>query len=431
MQAAIVAVGTELLATQKQETNSLYLASQLESLGIAVAEKHVIGDDRPRLARTLQQALEQNPLVIATGGLGPTEDDITREAAAEALGRALVLDESLLSRLQERFTRHGRIMAPNNRRQAMVIEGACVLPNPNGTAPGQWVEHNGRILILLPGPPREMRPIFEAECLPRLRARVPQQVIRMAFLRVAGLGESDLDHLIAPIYKQYTNPSTTVLFSSGDIQIQLRAVAATEAGAQALLDELIERLAAVLGRRLYSRTGEPMEAVVGQMLRDRRATLAVAESCTGGELAARITSVPGSSAHFIGGFITYSNHAKIQLLGVDGPTLESQGAVSEPVARQMAIGARTRLGAVYGLSVTGFAGPEGGTDRDPVGTVYIGCATPDHTLVRRFRFFGGRDRVRALSSFYALDFLRLEMLSEPPATPEASCVSLHPQVIRP
>ncbi len=409
MDAEIIAVGSELLTPERLDTNSLWLTEQLNALGIEVVTKMVVGDDRGRLAEAVRAAWSRTPLLFITGGLGPTEDDVTREAVAEALGRTLVFVPEILEAIRQRFQRAGRVMAEINRRQAFLIEGAEALPNDNGTAPGQWLRQQDRALALLPGPPGELRPMFTQHVRPRLEQMAPPLVIRVRTYRAAGIAESDLDQRIAPVYKRYSNPVTTVLAAPGDIQILLRARCAEVQEAEALLEELGGQIEQVLGDRIYSR-GEPMELVIGRLLRERSATLAVAESCTGGLLAQRITSIPGSSEYFLGGFLVYCDRAKIELAGVPAALLAQHGAVSEPVALALAEGTRRRTGATYALAVTGIAGPGGGSEAAPVGTVYIGLAGPEGSAARRFRFLGDRERVRGFAAQTAMDLLRRRML---------------------
>jgi nicotinamide-nucleotide amidase len=407
MNAEIIAVGSELLTPQRLDTNSLYLTERLNALGVEVVAKAVIGDDRARLKDAVKAALERSEIVLLTGGLGPTEDDVTREAVAEALGRPLVWRQELADAIEARFRRMNRKMAEINKRQAYVIEGAEALSNDQGTAPGQWIEvGSGRYLLLLPGPPVELKSVFERECLRRLERVVPPLAIRTRVFRVAGMPESDLDQLIAPVYKRYTNPATTILAAPGDIQIHLRARARSAEQAEALLEELAPQIEALLGDNIYSRNGEPLEAVVGSLLLRRGATLAVAESCTGGMLAERVTSVAGSSRYFVGGVLVYSNEMKEKLLGIPSEVLARHTAVSQPVAEMMATRVRQRTGAAYGLAVTGLAGPEGGDAERPVGTVYIGLAAPEGSSARPFRFLGDRERIRRLAVQSALDLLR-------------------------
>jgi len=405
MDAEIIAVGSELLTHDRLDTNSLFLTEQLNAIGIEVCRKLIVGDDRARLESAVRHAIGHMPVVVLTGGLGPTEDDLTREAVAAALGRQLTFNEEILGWIQERFRRINRHMAENNRRQAYLIEGAEPLPNPRGTACGQWIEHNRGAVMLLPGPPHELKPLFTSECIPRLEKLLPPQVIRTRYYRVAGMGESDLDQLIAPVYTRVQNPATTILSGPSDIQVHLRARAATHQDAEFLLTQIAPEIENLLGDRIYSRNGDLLEAVIGQKLRERGATLAVAESITGGLVAQRITSVAGSSDYFLGGFLVYTNQMKTALLGVDPKMLLESTAVSEPVAKAMAEGARSRTGATYALSLTGEAGPESSTGAEP-GTVFIGFASPQGSEIGKFQFGGDRNRIRILAAQTALDLLR-------------------------
>lgn len=405
MNAEIIAVGSELLTPAKIDTNSLWLTAQLNELGVEVIRKTVVGDERNLLAEAVGSALDRVPLLLITGGLGPTEDDVTREAAAQALRRRLLFSEEILKGIEERFQRLGRKMAPNNRRQAFLIEGALPLPNPYGTAPGQWLDLPSGMLVLLPGPPRELQPMFENHCLPLLRERLPRAFIRTRFFRVAGMGESDLDNRIAPIYRAYANPVTTILAAEGDVQIHLRARGETEQEAEALAEELGAKILAELGDSVYSTDGSPLEAVVGRELLKRGEMVAVAESCTAGLLAARLTEVPGSSGWFAGGFVVYGAAMKTRLLGLDEALVREQGVVSEAVAVAMAESARDRTGAAYALSVTGEAGPESSTPGIEPGTVWIGLAGPADAGARLFRFPAGRERVRRFAVQNALHLL--------------------------
>jgi nicotinamide-nucleotide amidase len=410
MEAEIIAVGSELLTPQRLDTNSLYLTDQLNALGVELITKSVVGDDRGRLADAVRRAAVRAQIVIVTGGLGPTEDDVTRDAVAEALGRGQRFDEGIGEQLEERFRRMNRKMSEVNKRQAYVIEGAEILPNDRGTAPGQWIDDSGASILLLPGPPHELKAMFAQQCLPRLESRVPKQVIRTLVMRVAGMPESDLDQLIAPVYKKYENPTTTILAAAGDIQVHLRARCETEGEALALLAEVAGPIEQLLGERIYSRNGDPMEVVIGELLRREQSTLAVAESCTGGLLAERITSVPGSSDYFLGGLVTYTRRTKMELLGVAESVLEATGAVSKETAEAMAAGARRVTGATYALSVTGVAGPGQGGESAPVGTVYVALAGPNGTRASHRQFLGDRDRIRQFSTQMAMDMLRRRLI---------------------
>ncbi len=407
MNCEIIAVGSEMLTPQRVDTNSLWLTDQLNALGVEVTAKAIVGDDRARLADVLRGALSRADIVLLSGGLGPTEDDVTRDSVAEVLGCQQHFRQELLDAIADRFRQLNRHMAENNRRQAYLIEGAEVLPNPRGSAPGQWLSApNGRFIALLPGPPHELKGMFTDQVLPRLRAILPVLHIAVRQFRVAGIGESDLDQLIAPVYLQYPQVATTVLAKPGDIEIHLRARMASPTQAEAVLDELAPKIEALLGDRIYGRDGAVLEAAVGRLLLQRGETISVAESCTGGLLGQRFTSVAGSSAYFLGGFLTYTNEMKISLLGVSEELLAQHSAVSEPAAAAMASGARRRTGSTWALSVTGYAGPEGGTEADPIGVIYIGLAGPPGTTVRRLQMIPERERVRQMAATAALDYLR-------------------------
>ena len=406
MNAEIIAVGSELLTAQRVDTNSLFLTDQLNSIGVEVVTKCVVGDHLGRLSDAISRAVGRSQIVILSGGLGPTEDDLTRDAVAQALDRKQIFHADIAAALEERFAQMKRKMAEVNRRQAFIIEGAEILPNDRGTAPGQWIDEGGVSLMLLPGPPHELKAMFLRQCLPRLERKVPRQVIRSLVMRVAGMAESDLDQLIAPVYKKYENPVTTILAAAGDIQVHLRARCSTEADANALLAEVAGPIELLLGDRIYSRNGDSLEVVVGELLRKCHATLAVAESATGGLLAERITQVPGSSDYFLGGFVTYTNRMKADLLGVPEETLAQHGAVSKETAEAMAQGARRRTGATYAISITGVAGPATGNDEAPVGTMYIGLAGASGCQVNHRQFLGDRNRVRVFATQMALDMVR-------------------------
>jgi nicotinamide-nucleotide amidase len=410
MNAEILAVGSELLSYQRIDTNSLYLTERLNSLGVEVPQKGVVGDDLQRLTQAVRQAVERSEIVLLTGGLGPTEDDLTREAVAQALGRELVYHEPIYQAIQERFAKFRRTVPDINKRQAWLVEGAVMLPNPNGTAPGQWIEDGGRLVVLLPGPPGEMKPMVSDHVYPRLRERLPEMHIRTLWLRVAGMGESELDQLIAPVYKQYENPVTTILAKAGDLEVHLRARCATADEAERLVEEVGAKIQSLVGLRIYSRNGDPMEVAVGALLRERGATLAVAESCTGGLLGARVTDAPGSSDYFLGGFQVYGKAMKVRLLGIDAALVDKFGVVSEEVARAMADSARDRTRATYALSITGEAGPVSSNPAVEVGTVWIGLAGPEHVEAKVFRFPGGRERVRGFAVQTALNLLRMELI---------------------
>jgi nicotinamide-nucleotide amidase len=408
--AEIIAIGSELLAPDRTDTNSLWLTEKLNRLGIEVKLKTIVGDDDARLEEAIKDAVRRSKVVITTGGLGPTEDDITRKIAARALGRRLLLDEAVLAEIRLRFQNFGMAMPERNSRQAMVIEDAEVLPNPNGTAPGMFIQHQETAIVLLPGPPREMRPMFENHVSAKLSGRVGSFRVMRRLLRVAGLGESAVDEKIAPIYTQYDNPQTTILFNQSEIEIHLTARGRTEAEADALLDRLSGQIEERLGNAVFSFAGETMEEVVGLRLSVGGYTVSVAESCTGGLIAQRLTNVPGSSKYFIEGVVAYANDAKTRALGVEPIMLLEHGAVSAPVAEAMAEGIRERAGTDFGLSVTGIAGPAGGTEEKPVGLVYIALANEVKTEHRKLQLPGDRNLIRWRASQAALDLLRRRLI---------------------
>ena len=410
MQAEIIAVGSELLTPSRIDTNSLFLTRKLNQHGIEVIRKTIIGDDRERLAHEIRRARAGAGIVIMTGGIGPTLDDISREAAADALGRELRFDAEIMKQIEARILRVRREMAPINRRQAYILEGAEVLPNARGTAPGQWYEDDQGILMLLPGPPREIEPLFEEQCEPRLAKIGSRHHYYTAYLRVAGLPESEVDQRVAPIYSAEQRVATTILASPGDIQLHMRAQAESLAEAREIAEALSRKVEAELGSAVFSRRNESLPAVVLGLLEERGLSLAVAESCTGGMIAEKLTSVPGSSRAFLGGFVTYSEQAKIDWLGVQAETIRAHGVVSEPVAREMAEGARRRAGASIGIATTGVAGPGGGTETTPTGTVFVAVADGSGVETGSLQIGGERDRVRLWATQNALNRLRRRLL---------------------
>jgi len=414
MNAEIIAVGSELLTPFRQDTNSLYLTAQLNQLGVEVVFKTIVGDSLRRLAQAASQALSRADVIIFMGGLGPTEDDLTREAVASALRLELHRDAAIVAAIEQRFAARGWKMAANNVKQGDVIAGATVLPNANGTAPGQWIsgkyDGSDKIILLLPGPPHELKALFEEQCIERLRAKVPRQFIATRELKVTGLGESHVDARIAPIYKTFKDVDTTILAGAGEIQLHLRSRAASLEAAQARVDELVGKIEEELGDYVFSDNGDSMEQIVGYYLQMRGATLAVAESCTGGLVGERITSVSGSSRYFLGGAIVYSNQLKTSLAGVDTELLANHGAVSREVAVALAEGIRRRCKSTLGLGVTGIAGPNGGTPEKPVGLVFHALASDAGTEVVERKFPGDRKRIRWFASQQALDMVRRKLL---------------------
>jgi nicotinamide-nucleotide amidase len=403
-----------MLTPTRLDTNSLYLTEQLNLLGVEVVFKSVVGDDLGRLVAAIQHALFRSDIIIFSGGLGPTEDDLTREAVAEALGIGLRRDTEILSKLQERFAARGWKMAPNNAKQADVLEGAVALPNPNGTAPGQWLsgkfDDREHIIVLMPGPPHELKPLFETEVRERLRAKLPRAYIATRVLRIAMIGESAVDARVAPIYKKYADVDTTILADAGEVQLHFRSQAETIDAAQHRVDEVAGEVEDELDDAVYSHNGESLEQIVGYWLQMRNSTLAAAESCTGGLFAERITSISGSSRYFLGGAVVYSNQLKTELAGVPTEMIERHGAVSREVAAALAEGIRYRCESTLGVGITGIAGPTGGTSEKPVGLVFHAVAGDSGTEVVQRNFGGDRIRIRRFASTMALDMVRRKLM---------------------
>lgn len=408
--AEIIAIGSELLTPEKIDTNSLWLTEKLNEIGIEVKLKTVVGDDEIRLEETIRDAIKRSEIIISTGGLGPTEDDITRKISAKAIDRELFYHTEIENDLRERFKKWGREMPEINKRQAFVIDGAEILPNPNGSAVGMCVEFENKIFVILPGPPRENKPMFENYILPKLREMAGEIFVKRKLMRVSGLGESAVDEAIAPIYTQYKNVQTSILFNKSEIEVHLTAQSKTENVANEILQELAERIVEKLGIAVFATNGEMMEEVVGKLLSERGKTLSIAESCTGGLIGERITDVAGSSKYFIEGAITYANDAKIRTLNVPKEIIEINGAVSAPTAAAMAKGMRERSGTDFAVSVTGIAGPDGGTEEKPVGTVFVGFADKMQVKSMKFVLPGDRYLVRWRASSAALDYLRRQIL---------------------
>jgi nicotinamide-nucleotide amidase len=410
LRASIVAVGSELLTPFKVDTNSLLITERLNAVGYEVVRKEVVGDDVDEIARALQTAMAAADLVVVTGGLGPTEDDLTRDAVARVMDAPLAIDERIVASLRERFAKRGYVMTDNNRRQAMVPRGATVLENPNGSAPGLLLTQGHTDVALLPGPPRELKPMLEALIATRLASRGGGVGLFRRVLKVTGRPESEVDAVAQPIYTPWLKRplpiATTILAALGQIELHLTA-SGSQSAAESALDAAVEELRAALGPSVYSVDGRPLEAVVGELLKARSLTIAVAESCSGGLLASRITDVPGSSAYFERGVVCYSNRAKTELVGVAEEVIKAHGAVSEPVATAMAEGIAARSGTNVGVGITGIAGPDGGTPEKPVGTVVVAVTVDGATKVRTLKLFGGRDMVKFQSAQAALNMLRL------------------------
>ncbi len=417
MLAEIIAVGSEMLTPHRQDTNSLYLTTGLNDLGVTVAFKTIVGDHRERLVSAIETALNRVDIVILSGGLGPTEDDLTRECVAQTLHLPLLRNEAILAFLQQRFSARSLEMPPNNARQADQIEGASILTNRNGTAPGQWLDliYNGgrKLIALLPGPPREISSIFDAECKPLLAAALPPNHLARRQLRMALLPESHVDARTAPIYKQFPDVETTILAGSAEIQLHFSCVKPTQAEAEARVEAVSDAVAREMGDDIFSFNGESLEEVVLLMLGVRRRTLAIAESCTGGWLGERLTSVPNSSRVFLGGAIAYSDRSKTALADVPAYLIDEHGAVSDEVARALAEGIRRRTGSSLALSITGIAGPStprGPDASKPVGLVYIALTDGEDTQVKEIKLSGNRDRVRRWATQHALEMLRHHLL---------------------
>jgi nicotinamide-nucleotide amidase len=413
--AEIIAVGSELLGSTRVDTNSLFLSDKLSALGIDLRIKSVVGDERDDLAALFRQALTRADLIVLTGGLGPTADDLTRDVVADGLGLPMLEDDRIVSRIRARFARRGMTMPEVNRRQAQVPRGAVVLENPHGTAPGLFMDHAGergrQIVILLPGPPREMQPMFDLVCAGPLRDRAGEERTYRASLFITGRGESHVEQLAQPIYSRWrdaTPPvSTTILAALGQVELHLTLRGKDDAQSTATLARARDELVSVLGDDVYSTDGRVMEEVVGDLLKARAYTIAAAESCTGGLFTSRLTDVPGSSAYVRAAIVAYAYEDKSSLLGVPPELIASHGAVSEPVAVAMAEGVRARTGADVAVAITGIAGPGGGMEQKPVGTVVIAVIVPGQPVyVRTYTFIGGRAQVKYQSTQAALDRVR-------------------------
>jgi nicotinamide-nucleotide amidase len=407
--AEIIAIGSELLTPRFLDTNSIYLTEQLNAVGIPVNLKTIVGDDESYLEHAVRSSLERTPILITIGGLGPTEDDVTRKVVARVLQRQLVLNDEILTRLQRRYKARGIEMPPNNARQALVPTGAEILENNNGTAPGLWLRSEKHHVILLPGPPSELKPMFEGSCVPRLREMAGGIAIARCVFRTACIFESALDTRIAPIYTKYKNIETTVLAKPGQVEVRLTARGKNQEEAERLVRELGDQIDRELDEFIFARSEQSLEEVVGMLLVMKNATISVAESCTGGLLAQRLTSVSGSSRYFMSGLITYSNESKTELAGIP-PLLLNMGAVSEEVARGLAEAIRQRANTTIGVGITGVAGPTGGSAEKPVGTVHVAVALPAGTEHRQFLFLGDREKVRWQASQGALDMVRRALM---------------------
>jgi len=414
--AAIIAVGSELLTPTRLDTNSLSITAVLNELGIAVRGKSIVGDVRADIAAAIGAALDRVDLVVLSGGLGPTDDDVTREVAADVLGRPLEEDAALVERLRARFASRQLQMPEINRRQAMVPQGAEIVPNPHGTAPGLWMTHGDKVLLLLPGPPRELEPMMKAVARERLEPRAGTTRLFSGMVRVAGQSESHAEQLAQPVYERWRAAGeaieVTTLAAPGSIDFHVTVRAGTRAAGERAVADALAVLCEAFGEHAYARDERGMEQVVGELLRSRGYRLATAESCTGGLLASRLTDVPGSSAYLDRAVVVYSNQAKVDLLDVPAELLAEHGAVSEPVALAMAAGIRQHAGASIGIGITGIAGPDGGTTDKPVGTVAIAIDGPWGSAARTRVFPGGRAQVKFFATQTALDDLRRALRRE-------------------
>ena len=412
MRAEIMAVGTELLLGDILNTNAQFLAQELANLGIDVYYQTVVGDNPQRLKDTIYHAFSRADLIITTGGLGPTEDDLTKETAAEYFGEKLVLDEKAFNRIKTYFDRTGRVMTQNNVKQAMVPENNCtVLYNDNGTAPGIIIEKNGKMIVMLPGPPRETVPMFVNQVKPYL-AQKQEYTFLSRILRVANVGESAMAARVQDIMDAQTNPTIAPYAKDGEAILRITAKAKSEAEANALIDPVAEKLKERLGDAVYAEGETDLQTVVAKLLIEKKRTIATAESCTGGLIASKLIEYPGISEVLLEGCVTYSNDAKMRRLGVKAETLEQFGAVSEETAREMAEGIARTSGAEIGIATTGIAGPGGGSEEKPVGLVYMGLYYKDKTDVKKCNFAGKRQAIRERAAYTALDWLRKAMLNE-------------------
>jgi len=412
MQIEIITIGNEVLSGRTLDTNFAFLARVLEEVSVQVAWHSTVGDQAERIGEALRQALSRADGVVVTGGLGPTPDDITRKAVATVLKRPLQLDEQVLANIRERAKRSGRKLPASIESQALLPRGAQTWPNPVGTAPGLLILEGERPVILLPGVPREMEALATAFVVPYLEERTGRHVISQTF-RTAGVFESQLDEKIGKLPRGWPGASLAFLPSYHGVDLRVTVAGHDAEHVRAVAAKAREQLLAKVGSVVYAEGHRTMEEVVGETLLARKLRMATAESCTGGLLAKRMTDVPGSSQYFERGYVTYSNESKVALVGVRAADLEAHGAVSAPVAAQLASGARTHAGVEVGVGITGIAGPDGGTPTKPVGTVFIGVSTGQGDDVRSYRFLGGREVVRERSVQTALDLVRRKLLALP------------------
>lgn len=409
MIAEIVSVGTELLMGQIVNTDAQFIASHLAPLGYRALYQVTVGDNPARLAGVVQSALARADVLLFTGGLGPTDDDLTKETVAQALGLEMAVVPEEEARLRAYFASRGKEMTPNNLKQARFPTGSIILPNPNGTAPGCIMEADGKAAILMPGPPRELYPMFRDHVLPYLEKRSGVR-LHSRELRIFGMGESEVTYRLRDLIAAQTNPTIAPYVKTSEVTLRVTAQCQDDAEGERLVAPVIDAILARLGSIVYSTNGESLPALCVRLLLTQGATLAVAESCTGGMLASSIVDIPGCSACFLEGVVTYANGAKVRRLGVSEGTLATDGAVSLACAQQMAEGLRAAAGTTYALATTGIAGPDGGTPEKPVGLVYVALAGPGRTEVRKLLLSGDRARIRTAATLHALDLLRRSLL---------------------
>ncbi len=410
MIAEIIAVGTELLMGQIANTNAQYISKRLAELGINVYFHTVVGDNPVRLEATLKEALKRSDIVITTGGLGPTKDDLTKETIAKTMNRNLVLHADILEQIREFFMKKHRQMVPNNEKQAYLPENSTIIPNPNGTAPGCILEDNGKTVIMLPGPPKEMQPMFDQTVFAFLRQKTGL-VLVSRMLKVFGIGESELETRLMDLIDSQDNPTIAPYVSQGEVTVRVTARCTTKEEACTLLDPVVSEIEARMGAMVYAEEGECLEQVVFNLLKQNGLIMATAESCTGGLLAEKIISLPGASEVFQRGYVTYANRAKIEDLGVSEETINTFGAVSRETALEMVQGLQKKTEATVGAAITGIAGPDGGTAEKPVGLVFIAVFVKDKTVCKAFELMGNRERIRNDACMRALDLIRRLILN--------------------
>ncbi|NLP37869.1 MAG: competence/damage-inducible protein A [Firmicutes bacterium] len=410
MKAEIIATGTELLLGQITNTNARFLSEKLAEKGIDVYWHTVVGDNPSRVEEALRTALSRADLILTSGGLGPTMDDLTKETLAEVLGLPLELHTGWQQQMEKMFSRPGHKMTSNNLKQAMVPKGGKLIPNNFGTAPGIWLEHQGKIIVLMPGPPRELEPMFLEEVLPNLPET--DSILLSRVLKITGMGEAAMEDSIADIIANQTNPTIAPLAKLNEVHLRLTAKGKNKEECLRLLDELDQKLQARLGNNIFARDDETMVDVVAELLFAQKLTVAVAESCTGGLLAHTFTNIPGSSDYFHLGLVTYSNQTKISQLNISADLLAAEGAVSEAVAKAMAVQVKQIAQTDFGIGITGIAGPGGGSPEKPVGLVYIALAAPDQVSCRKFNFLGKRENIKERAVISALNLLRLYLLKQ-------------------